>query len=120
MVTVQRSDLAGIVDTALELPVVTSFTRLGYDLRSRLAGWTPLDRYDLSGRTVLVTGATSGLGLSGTYAGGKFDMVVTKGTCSDGMSDRQYPFTVTLEVGSETRFGCARTETHPFTGPARP
>lgn len=77
---------------------------------------------DPEGTTITVSrfAGNSGLGLSGTYAGGKFDMVVTKGTCSDGMSDRQYPFTVTLEVGSETRFGCAWTETHPFTGPARP
>jgi NAD(P)-dependent dehydrogenase (short-subunit alcohol dehydrogenase family) len=52
------------VDTLLEIPVVTSFTRLGYDVRSRLAGWTPLSDYDLTGRVVLVTGATSGLGLA--------------------------------------------------------
>ncbi|MDP2293619.1 MAG: SDR family NAD(P)-dependent oxidoreductase [Actinomycetota bacterium] len=51
------------VDTALELPVFTSFTRLGYDARSRLEHWTDLDSYDLTGRVMLVTGATSGLGL---------------------------------------------------------
>lgn len=77
---------------------------------------------DPDGTTIKVNrfAGNSGLGLSGTYAGSKFDMVVTKGTCSDGMSDREYPFTVTLEVGSETRFGCAWTEAHPFTGPAQP
>ena len=52
-----------VVDAVLEAPVVTSFTRLGYDLRSRLAHWRPLGEYDLGGRVVLVTGATSGLGL---------------------------------------------------------
>lgn len=51
------------VDAALELPVFTSFTRLGYDARSRLEHWTDLDSYDLTGRVMLVTGATSGLGL---------------------------------------------------------
>ncbi|MEI8239511.1 MAG: SDR family NAD(P)-dependent oxidoreductase [Actinomycetota bacterium] len=55
---------AELFDSALEFPVVTSFTRIGYDARRRLAHWRPLDGYDLSGRTVLVTGATSGLGLA--------------------------------------------------------
>jgi dehydrogenase/reductase SDR family protein 12 len=58
-----ESVLAGAVDTVLEVPVFTSFTRLGFDVRSRLAHWTALDSYDLAGRVVLVTGATSGLGL---------------------------------------------------------
>ncbi len=52
-----------IVDAALEAPVVTSFTRVGYDVRSRLEHWTPLSSYRLDGRVMLVTGATSGLGL---------------------------------------------------------
>jgi len=51
-----------IADALIEAPVVTSFTRLGYEARRRLAGWTPLDDYDLTGRVVVVTGATSGLG----------------------------------------------------------
>jgi dehydrogenase/reductase SDR family member 12 len=55
--------LGSVLDAMLEAPVVTSFTRLGYDARSRLAKWKPLDGYDLTGRTVLVTGASSGLGL---------------------------------------------------------
>lgn len=55
--------LASLLDAALEAPVVSSFTRVGYDVRSRLAHWTKLDDYDLRGRTVVVTGASSGLGL---------------------------------------------------------
>lgn len=51
------------VDSIIEAPVFTSFTRLGYDVRSRLAHWTDLSSYDLTGRVVLITGATSGLGL---------------------------------------------------------
>lgn len=56
--------VSGAIDSLIELPVVTSFTRVGYDVRSRLAHWAPLSGYDLTGRVVLVTGATSGLGLA--------------------------------------------------------
>jgi dehydrogenase/reductase SDR family protein 12 len=53
-----------VVDALLEAPVVTSFTRLGHDIRSRIEHWSPVASYDLTGRVVLLTGATSGLGLS--------------------------------------------------------
>ena len=33
----------GVVDAVLEAPVFTSFTRIGYDARSRAAHWTALD-----------------------------------------------------------------------------
>lgn len=56
-------DAASLVDSALELPIFPSFTRLGYDVRRRVDHWTPLDRYRLDGHVVVVTGATSGLGL---------------------------------------------------------
>ena len=49
-----------LVDAALELSVVGSYSRIGYAIRSRLAGWTPPRRVD--GRVALVTGGTSGIG----------------------------------------------------------
>jgi dehydrogenase/reductase SDR family member 12 len=55
--------LARFLDGALEVPVVSSFTRIGYDARSRLGHWTKLGDYRLGGRVVVVTGASSGLGL---------------------------------------------------------
>lgn len=60
-----------------------------------------------------------GLSFSGTLAGRAFDMAVTQGECSDGMSDRTYPFAVTLRLGEETRQGCGWTEAAPYfpTGP---
>jgi len=51
-----------IADALIEAPIVTSFTRLGYEARSRLGNWTSLDDYDLTGQVIVVTGATSGLG----------------------------------------------------------
>lgn len=55
---------ADVLDAALEWPIAPSFTRLGYDVRSRTEGWRRLDEYDQSGQVVVITGATSGLGLA--------------------------------------------------------
>ena len=62
----------------------------------------------------------SGIGISGTMGGATWDMTITEGECSDGMSDRTYPFTVTLIVGGEQREGCAWTASRPFDGPPNP
>ena len=61
-----------------------------------------------------------GLAFSGTLDGSPFDMTVTPGECSDGMSDRTYPYTVTLRIGDATREGCAHTDRQPFDGPENP
>jgi dehydrogenase/reductase SDR family member 12 len=53
-----------VVDRAIELPVVPSYTRFGSAVRRRVDHWTTAGDYDLTGRTIVVTGATSGLGLS--------------------------------------------------------
>jgi uncharacterized membrane protein len=60
------------------------------------------------------------LSFSGELAGASFEMTVTPLECSDGMSDRTYPFTVTLEIGEDLRKGCGWTEREPFEGPAAP
>lgn len=61
-----------------------------------------------------------GIAFSGVLDGATFEMTVTPLECSDGMSDRTYPFTVALEIGEETRNGCAWSEQHPFEGPEHP
>lgn len=54
--------VASVVDAVLEAPVGPSFTRIGYAVRRRTEHWRDLGSYDLQGRTIAVTGATSGLG----------------------------------------------------------
>ena len=55
-------NLRNVADTVIEAPILTSFTRIGYESRKRLDRWTPLSDYDLDGRVMVITGATSGLG----------------------------------------------------------
>lgn len=62
----------------------------------------------------------NGLGFSGTFGGGSFDLAVSEAPCSDGMSDRTYPFTVTLRIAEEVRGGCGWTDRRKFTGPEHP
>lgn len=53
---------AGVVDALLEGPIVPSFTRIGFEVRRRVFHWSDVGSYDLHGRVIAVTGATSGLG----------------------------------------------------------
>ena len=62
----------------------------------------------------------NGISFSGMLHDQPLVMAVTPGKCSDGMSDRSYPFTVTLQVRGETREGCAWTDSQTFTGPKQP
>jgi NAD(P)-dependent dehydrogenase (short-subunit alcohol dehydrogenase family) len=59
-----RSAIADPVDRILEASVAGSFSRLGFQIRSRLLPEFSEVPPPLAGRTVLITGATSGIGLS--------------------------------------------------------
>ena len=54
--------VAGLVDDLLELAIVPSFSRLGPAIRRRLFAWSDPTPGTLTGRTVVVTGPTSGFG----------------------------------------------------------
>ena len=60
--------LSTAIDDALEISVVGSFSRLGPVVRSRLFGWAAPEPGAMAGRTVAVTGPTSGLGLAAARA----------------------------------------------------
>lgn len=53
-----------VIDKALDVSIVGGFSRIGYGVRSRTRGWKSIERSDFTGRTVAITGATSGLGLA--------------------------------------------------------
>ncbi|WP_336987198.1 hypothetical protein [Altererythrobacter aquiaggeris] len=62
-----------------------------------------------------------GLSWSGEMPGGPFTLTVSEMECSDGMSDRTYPFTATLWLSAQDiRNGCAYSASRPFTGDRAP
>lgn len=56
----------------------------------------------------------NGLGFSGQTQRRSINLALTPGKCSDGMSDRTYPYTATLLIGDDTLYGCAHTDLEPF------
>lgn len=70
--------------------------------------------------TVTRFAGRNGLSFSGSLDDKDFVAAVTPSECSDGMSNRVYPFTAMLQVRGESRLGCAWTDEHPFTGPKKP
>ena len=50
------------LSNALDAAVVPGFSKIGYAIRKRLGNWQPISSFDLRGKTVIITGPTSGLG----------------------------------------------------------
>ncbi|MXO85932.1 hypothetical protein GRI38_07785 [Altererythrobacter aurantiacus] len=64
-----------------------------------------------SGTTFDVTrfAGNNGVSFSGSMNDASFDLMVTPGDCSDGMSDVRYPYVATIKLAEETLRGCAWT-----------
>ena len=89
-----------------------SGTRLRYSTPENIDG-VPI--------TVERFAGNNGLSFAGQLDGAAFDLMITQGSCSDGMSDRTYPFHATLRLGGgEIRNGCAWTDAQPFQGLENP
>lgn len=52
-----------VLDSALELAIVPSFTKIGFEVRQRLFNWEPIR--SVPNRRIIITGANSGLGFAG-------------------------------------------------------
>jgi len=50
------------LSNALDAAVVPGFSKIGYVIRKCLGNWKPISSFDLHGKTVVITGPTSGLG----------------------------------------------------------
>ena len=50
------------LSNALDAAVVPGFSKIGYAIRKRIGNWQPISSFDLQGKTVVITGPTSGLG----------------------------------------------------------
>lgn len=50
------------LSNALDAAVVPGFSKIGYAIRKRLGNWQPISGFDLRGKTIVITGPTSGLG----------------------------------------------------------
>ena len=72
--------------------------------------WSTLENAD--GEQIVVSrfAGRGGLTFSGTLGGQSFDMALTPGDCSDGMSDRTFPFHATVKLGAQQLNGCAWRE----------
>lgn len=73
---------------------------------SDLVYTTPEDQKGQHGRLTRID-KPGGAEFSGKLGASAIHLDVTRRTCSDGMSDRTYRFTVVLTIGSERRDGCA-------------
>jgi uncharacterized membrane protein len=111
------------------------YAGIGEGERLHFTGTEPFWGGDVSGGTLIYStpedqegqaievsrfAGRGGLSFSGTLGDAPFVLAASELACSDGMSDRTYPFTITLQVGGEMRQGCGWTEARPFTGTETP
>ena len=82
--------------------------------------WTTPDNQTGTGFAVKRFAGNGGLGFSGEVDGKPLTATLTPGDCSDGMSDRRFPYVATIALGGETFAGCGYTDKQPFSGPAAP
>jgi uncharacterized membrane protein len=122
--TARKQDGAGNNFAAITEQETLRFTGTepfwGGSVTGKTLTWTTPDNPEGSTIPVQRFTGNNGLGFSGKLDASDFNMAVTHAPCSDGMSDRVYPFTVTVEISQAPQSGCGWTEKMPFTGPEQP
>ncbi len=80
--------------------------------------FTYSDPENIGGIAIPVTrfAGRGGVSFSGEWQGASLDLAVTPGECSDGMSERVFPFTATLQWGERQLQGCGWSDAHPYEG----
>lgn len=73
---------------------------------------------DSTGQRIPVTrfAGRGGLSFSGELDGRQLDIAITPASCSDGMSDRTYPYAATVGLGDQQLNGCGWSEREGYTG----
>ena len=111
---------------AAGLGLPDTFTALGTEpfwaakvTGKRLTYMTPEDQ---TGQTITVARKDSAelVELHGTLAGKPLALAITKGPCSDGMSDVVYRWSVERRLGDDVQRGCARLPGDATEGGKRP
>lgn len=107
------------------------FSAISSEDKVRFIGTEPFWSGDVTGRRLTYTtpenpsgeivavsrfAGRGGLSFSGERNGALLTLAIAPGPCSDGMSDRSYPFVAMLKLGDETRSGCAWTDRQRPTG----
>ncbi len=92
----------------------------GLTITGAQARYSTPDRVSGAQFTVSRFAGNNGLGFSGTLDDAPLTATLTPGQCSDGMSDRSYPFTATIVHAGMTMQGCGYTSAKPFTGEGAP
>lgn len=103
---------AGCVSTAAQFPARMSaigtepFWNLTID--GERVGFSEPDRPEPRiGKAVRAASSGMALSLAGTLDGEPIGIEIAAGPCSDGMSDRSYPYQVSVKLGVRLLSGCA-------------
>lgn len=72
--------------------------------------WTTPDNIDGTRIMVERFAGRGGLSYTGALDGDALTIAITPGDCSDGMSERTYPFVATVTIGESLLAGCAWRE----------
>ena len=113
--------MSDFFSSLLDTAIVPGFSRIGFLARSRINHWDQVSSYDLSGKVVVITGPTSGLGKECVRilapTGAQLVLVArNKEKCEDVISSVRYictgpePMCVVAEMGDLPSVGRAARE----------